>query len=713
MRRGPTDPMEGEYTLVRPDALGVRRRRPRLAVFVAATVTGLVTLTAAALLFTASNSIQRTTEAAASALVEAELDRVSERVRSFMISAERELDVAARLLPTAEFVPAGGPAADAAFERHFLAVLDTRQELTMLGAADALGNFIMVRRMGDGSLDTKRVLVGPGDTRRVTWTDRPPGIALLHAGTQSDTPDDPYDPRTRPWYQGTLAARGPFLSGVYDFHTGGVPGVTLAAPFGAAGRVLCADIEVRALAAFVGSMNVGRSGQAFLIDQQARLIAAPPSSLPAKALSPIESSPSEMLVAAAPTVKSVLAGRPTGSATFEYRLNDALHRGVLTQVAPHRAAQEAPWFVGVIVPDSEFAAPLEEGTRRSAVASVILVALSILVAILLSRRIARGLETLARETTRIAGLHFEDEPRRDPGFRELEDVMSAFENMKLGLRAFQKYLPMNLVRKLLRERVEPRLSSEHLEITVLFSDIESFTTLTEATHPLLMSQRLGAYLGELTALIEQHGGTVLQYVGDEIMAIFNAPEAVPQHARRAMEAALACARRTDPLLGTPGRPALFRTRFGVHTAKVAVGHFGSPDRLYFGAIGDGINVASRLEGANKLYGTTILASEAVAQAQAEGLVFRRVDRVVLKGRQAPLEIYEPLGEGEAPAWARRYEAALNDYWARRFSEAAQGFREVLAERHDGPSVVMLARAEAFALAPPPADWDGAYIMTLK
>ncbi len=703
------DPEVSDLTLVRPDVLGVRRRSPRLAWFVAATVTGLVSLTAAALLLNTSHSIDRTGEVAAAGLVGAELDRVTERVRSFVHASERDLDLAVRLLGRAAIVSDAGE--DNAIERQFLAVLDSRPELMLLGAADAHGNFIMVRRMPDASLDTKRVRAG--EDREVVWTDRPPGTPLLAAGQQRRDPNDPYDPRTRPWYRGALSAQGSFLTGVYPFHTGGVPGVTLATPFGEAGRVLCADIEVPALAAFLGSMAVGRSGQAFIIDHEARLVAARLSSLPAAPLSPMEVSPSEPLAAAAAVVREHLERARDAAAPFEFDVAGARYRGALAVVSPARAAQETPWYVGVIVADDEFAGPLEEGNRRSAVVSTVLVALSILVAFLLSRRIARGLETIARETTRIAGLHFEDQPRRSPGFRELEDVMSAFENMKLGLRAFQKYLPMNLVRKLLRERVEPRLGSEHTDLTVFFSDIEHFTTLTEATHPLLMAQRLGAYLGELTTVLEQHDGTVLQYVGDEIMAVFNAPEPVERHPVRAVEAALECARRTDPT-GPGGRPALFRTRYGIHTANVAVGHFGSPDRLYFGAIGDGINVASRLEGANKHYGTTVLVSDSVVAVPGHTCAFRRVDRVVLKGKHHPLEIHEPLPCPEKPAWAGRYETALEAYRERNFQAAIDGFDAVLTERPgDGPSRVMRARAAAALLMPPPVDWDGAYVMTMK
>jgi adenylate cyclase len=215
----------------------------------------------------------------------------------------------------------------------------------------------------------------------------------------------------------------------------------------------------------------------------------------------------------------------------------------------------------------------------------------------------------------------------------------------------------------------------------------------------------------MTRAIHSTGGIIDKYTGDGVMALWNTPKPCDRHAERACAAALACREATETLFASPAWQGLspWITRFGIHRAKVSVGHFGSPDRMSFTAMGDGVNLASRLEGLNKQYGTRILVSAAV-EAEARGaFCFRRLDRVAVKGKREGVEIFELLGArnevATLPEPLQRYERALEAYFAKRF-DAALALLDGCAG--DRPSEVLAARCRRFRDEPPPADWDGVY-----
>jgi adenylate cyclase len=232
-----------------------------------------------------------------------------------------------------------------------------------------------------------------------------------------------------------------------------------------------------------------------------------------------------------------------------------------------------------------------------------------------------------------------------------------------------------------------------------------------------MVEILGAYYGRMTERIFAHGGTLKEYVGDELMAFFGAPLEQDDHAARACAAALEMGERRRALnaeWAAAGRPAL-RARTGINTGPMLVGNLGSTYRFAYGVLGDQVNLGSRLEGLNREYGTELLVGEGTALAAGPAFLFREVDLVRVKGKARTVRVHELLAragdalpEGQRKALAT-YSAALAAYRLQRWGEALALFEEALgAWAEDGPSRTMARRCRAYLRAPPADEWDGAF-----
>ena len=370
------------------------------------------------------------------------------------------------------------------------------------------------------------------------------------------------------------------------------------------------------------------------------------------------------------------------------------------------------WLVGIVVPESAYTSELRAMRLRfllGALAVAALIAAGGAVALLALRR---SLGRIVAGTVRMRELDFAA-TASESQFRDVQDVMDGLERAKTAMRALGKYVPIDLVRQLYRANAEPALGGELRELTILFTDLEGFTGLSERLSPDELARALGAYLEAMTEAIRGTSGTVDKFIGDAVMAFWNAPVPHELHAQSACAAVLACQEAVRRLYASPGWvvPPL-RTRFGLHTGEAMVGHFGAPERLSYTALGDSVNLASRLEGLCKQYGVDVLASEAVAVRARGEFVFRLVDRVAVKGRAQGIAVYQLLGPSTlaVPPAARDYEAAFAAYARRDFASAA-----AILERHpaDGPSRVLLDRCRALQATPPPPGWDGVHVASAK
>ena len=338
-------------------------------------------------------------------------------------------------------------------------------------------------------------------------------------------------------------------------------------------------------------------------------------------------------------------------------------------------------------------------------------------AMLLAARISRPLRNLATDMSRIRALDLEASEPIHSFITEVVNMRAAVDDVKSGLRSFRKYVPADLVKELIGLGHDAVLSAERREVSVLFSDIEGFTGISERVPLDRLNGVLAPYFEGMTRAILAQGGTVDKFIGDSVMAFWGAPHDCPDHALRACRAALQCQafiRTLPPALGTP-----LVTRIGINSGDSIVGNMGYDERLSYTVVGDTVNVASRLEALNKRYGTGILIGEATWARVRDVMVARAVDIVAVKGRSTGGLIYELLGECSAvPAAvqedAARFESALDLYRTGAFATAAAIFDELAtANPDDAPARILAARCRQFADQPPGDDWAGVTVLSEK
>ena len=256
----------------------------------------------------------------------------------------------------------------------------------------------------------------------------------------------------------------------------------------------------------------------------------------------------------------------------------------------------------------------------------------------------------------------------------------------------------------------PDLGGETRDVTVFFSDLEGFSSISEKMTPAELVAFINEYLSAMTDIIESKNGYVDKYIGDSIVAVFGAPIDDTDHARHAAQAALLCRAKLDELNKTSAafRGLTVAHRMGLNSGEALVGNIGSRRRFNYSVMSDAVNVASRLEGANKFYGTTIIASEATVTQTGTSFAWRELDAVRVQGRETPVKIYElmALAGEETPqqrAAAEAYAEGLVHWRKREFAATVACFAR--AAGADKPSALFLKRASEFAKRPPGTGWE--------
>ncbi len=286
--------------------------------------------------------------------------------------------------------------------------------------------------------------------------------------------------------------------------------------------------------------------------------------------------------------------------------------------------------------------------------------------------------------------------------------------------AFQQYVSHHIVNEILKDPSKLKLGGERRVVTVMFSDIRGFTSISEALSPTELVTLLNSYLTPMTDIVLKHNGTLDKFIGDAIMAFFGAPLELRDHPRRACVTALEMVYKLKELNKewlSRGWPEI-KIGIGINTGEVAVGNMGSQSRFDYTVMGDNVNLASRLEGTNKVYGTTIIISEFThKEIDSDEIFCRELDYVKVKGKKKPVRIFEVIDftkevDDNFRKVKELFEEGLALYRGGYFERALEKFKEVLNYKEDRPSKVFIDRCKEL-INNPPSDWDGVYVMKSK
>ena len=283
--------------------------------------------------------------------------------------------------------------------------------------------------------------------------------------------------------------------------------------------------------------------------------------------------------------------------------------------------------------------------------------------------------------------------------------------------AFGKFVSPSVVDEIAADPAKLKLGGQARMISVLFSDLAGFTSISEDLDAEAVIVLLNEYLSEMTALVLDEEGCLDKYIGDAVMAFWNAPKAAPDHADRALRCAIMMQRKMNDLnarwVATDPEAKTLEVRIGVNTGEVVVGNMGGKERFDYSAIGDSVNLGARLEPANKAYGTLVMTSEYTLDAATpENYRLRELDLMTVVGREEPVKVYEVLELADGPIALEKAEAlghytsGMSAYRNRDWELAEQYFAAaVQSDPADGPSKVYLNRSRECIAEPPPADWD--------
>jgi class 3 adenylate cyclase len=297
-----------------------------------------------------------------------------------------------------------------------------------------------------------------------------------------------------------------------------------------------------------------------------------------------------------------------------------------------------------LTPIDDFVGTLKATNRLMMIVIIILTMVELFFIYFASSRLSRPVENVSQQLQAIESLQFDLPASRPSKIREIARLESAASLLRTSLKSFSSFVPLDVVRQLIKSGIPLTLGVEPRFLTVFFSDLENFSSHSETLAPADLLVQISTYLEVVSSAISKEGGTVDKFIGDGVMAFWNAPVQRPDHVLRACAGALRAARRMERVNDAweaEGRPRI-RIRIGLNCAHVLVGNVGSSTRLSYTALGDGVNVAARLEGINKLFGTTVCISDGIYDQVRTEILARPLKRVQVKGRKTEFMIYELL-----------------------------------------------------------------------
>lgn len=669
----------------------------------------------------AVNTLQR-------ANIDLKIARAEESLTLLFVERMRSLAALQRQLAAqSEFAdPPGGASEALAHGRILLSFLEQFPSMSAAYVGYRDGSYMLATVPARLSPERQRGIDAPPGTMRALWVisfnagDRSESwIFLDQAGTvigERTVRGGDYDPRTRPWYEAVTRLHRQTMTDPYQFVEGGGIGITAAMPLRLDIGVLGADLNLNGLSSTLREYKVSPSARMKLMTDSGDLLAdsilgESGSRDPVPALE-VERQMDAAMVGA---VQELPHKRVRGDAK-RLKIGGESYFMLARQLPP---AIDKNLYFAVAIPAKEFTVETDELITRAAILALVAVSAAAIIAVIVSRLLAHALKRLTEQTQRFRRLDFSDTTMPRSSVSEISRLAMAIDRMRSGLELFGRYIPKQIVRRLLDSDDAGKIGGSRRDVTVMFTDIQGFSAIGESIEPEVLMSRLSEYFNRIASAIIANRGTVDKYIGDGIMSVWNAPDTDADHVANACRGALAILEASQELAKEWRRQGVppFHTRIGIHRGLGVVGNVGSTDRMNYTLIGSIVNLASRLEGINKAYGTRILASAAVYDDVRDRFVWRRIDRVVPMGTSEVQDIYELIAErsARAPEAAARlperlmaaWDRALALYLAGDLGDARRAFDRISAEfPDDKPSRVLAERCAALECESHRPSWDG-------
>ena len=505
--------------------------------------------------------------------------------------------------------------------------------------ADSDGNFIQVqrtprlasrilRRSGNSAIDSWNYL--DNDFNPISYEEKPTS----------------YDPRTRPWYLGTTTEAVSQTSKPYLFTTSQLPGITITYPVidktGEIRQIVAADITLESISGFLHETKASPNSATFLITVDGSIIAT--STADKLAVSDHKNGETRLIRVdelPSPLLKQALANYlDDGTEQLRLHYND---EDILVRIT---RGKSAGILLITLIPENDLLGPVFELITKSFLIFLAITLLATVAIFWVSQSISKPILLLSKEVGHIEDFTLNDFRGVDTQITEVARMNDSLVSAVDALRSFEMYVPSELVKNIIQNEGKAEIGGREVDITMMFTDIENFTSLSEGVAPQQLMAQLSEYFDALTRIIVANGGTIDKYIGDAIMAFWGAPRPMDDSAGSACRAALQLQEKLNELnraWQSEGRPTM-PTRIGIHSGHAIVGNVGSEDRINYSAIGDNVNVASRLEGLNKQFNTKILISDATYQRVKTHFNCREIGETRVKGREEAVKVYQPMEE---------------------------------------------------------------------
>jgi adenylate cyclase len=540
----------------------------------------------------------------------------------------------------------------------FKAVLQELPQMDSVYAGFENGAWLQVRRIGELNEEQRgRLRATPGADIAINLV-RPTASGELpmrrifedrqgNEVGQLDLWKYGYDARTRPWYREAMKADRSQVSSPYLSFSIGAPVITVSAPLrGKVPGVLAADLKLDTFSDFVQAQRPGEHGIVLIFDQTGSLIAHPDF---AQFVVHAMTHPSRPQL---PNIKEINSGvvaavlrQSDGRDHYEGSIRDDEGRDYLFRVAKFDLGEQYDANIMLLAAQEDFAQDVRRLQFTGLILAIIAGAAFIPLIWIFGSRMSRSLRSITAEAIKLQKLA---EPDRSPvtsRIKEIHELGSAMELAQRAIWSFAHFVPKELVQRVIDNSISTELGGNREEITVAFTDVRDFTTIAESADPDMLMHQTSRYFAVLTEAFLAEGGTVDKFIGDAVMVFWNAPNPQPDHVARACRAALAGRRACEKLncqFETEGLKPFF-TRFGIHVGEAVVGNLGSTERMNYTALGNTVNLAARLEGLNKQFGTAILVSEDVYLRVQHCFRFKAFEAVIAKGMTKETRIFELVG----------------------------------------------------------------------